>query len=226
MAAGHAVVSYDDDFGGVFSSPFRGRPICCSQTEGRSRSEGPSACTTSAERRRGQSARRACGRRLSWFPRAAARSWRPISRRTTSMRCRRRISTPTSTQYDFRLSGTRPALAVTADGGHFAASGVIGYDEAPIISLFERLAGNPRMPYACSRQPPVLGMAFFGRWIQAVRGGARQRSLLRVLSSPLQAGSIISLTRRSPRSRSAIRWTMAPTSRSASEYGASGRRLR
>ena len=101
---------------------------------------------------------------------------------------------PTSTQYDFRLSGTRPALAVTADGGHFAASGVIGYDEAPTISLFERLAGNPRMPYAVLPEPaPVLGMAFSADGSKLFVVERDSGVVLRVLSSPLQAGSIISL---------------------------------
>ena len=103
---------------------------------------------------------------------------------------------PGGSQYDFSPPGFPDvaAIAITADGAHFAASGWTGYGPTPWLSLFEHVAGYPLEPYAQLVEPdPVLGMAFAadGSKLFVVEHGTD--TTMRVITGPLRPGTFIAV---------------------------------
>ena len=103
---------------------------------------------------------------------------------------------PGGSQYDFSPPGFPDvaAIAITADGAHFAASSVTGYGPTPWLSLFEHVAGYPLEPYAQLVEPdPVLGMAFAadGSKLFVVEHGTD--TTMRVITGPLRPGTFIAV---------------------------------
>lgn len=103
---------------------------------------------------------------------------------------------PGGSQYDFSPPGFPDvaAIAITADGAHFAASTVTGYGPTPWLSLFDHVAGYPLEPYAQLIEPdPVLGMAFAadGSKLFVVERGTD--TTMRVITGPLRPGTFIAV---------------------------------
>jgi len=187
LAAGHAVVGYDDDFGGTFSTA-PGAANLLLANRGSFEYGGPVRLYNV-----GGAAPQTVGETSQWsaaqlVPPAGGTALATHTTQSNLYEAPTPDLYPSTSQYEYNPpnSSAYPMIAVTADGAYFAAS------TSAAVQVFKRKNVSYSLPWATIPMPgTVLGMAFSAdasKLFVLERGGG---TTIHTISTPLRPGSFI-----------------------------------